>query len=58
LRTRSLSRFISSLYFPFISPFFPSFPNVRDGCRGMEFIHAAVESANRNAAWIDLPATQ
>jgi len=32
------------------------FPTVRDGLRGMEFIHAAVESANRNAAWVDLPA--
>jgi predicted dehydrogenase len=31
------------------------FPTVRDGLRGMEFIHAAVESAKRNAAWIDLP---
>jgi predicted dehydrogenase len=32
-----------------------TFPNVRDGLRGMEFIHAAVESAKRNAAWVDLP---
>ena len=34
-----------------------AFPTVHDGLRGMEFIHAAVESANRNAAWTDLPPT-
>lgn len=32
-----------------------TFPTVQDGLRGMEFIHAAVESAQRNAAWVDLP---
>jgi predicted dehydrogenase len=32
-----------------------AFPTVHDGLRGMEFIHAAVESANRNAAWVVLP---
>ena len=31
-----------------------AFPNVRDGVRGMEFIAAAVDSANRNAAWVEL----
>lgn len=32
-----------------------AFPTVRDGLRGMEFIHAAVTSAQANAAWVDLP---
>ncbi len=32
-----------------------AFPHVRDGLRGMEFIHAAVDSANRDAAWVALP---
>lgn len=33
-----------------------TFPSVRDGVRGMEFIAAAVASANRNAAWVEMPA--
>jgi predicted dehydrogenase len=40
------------------SPLAPAdydFPTVHDGRRGMEFIHAAVESANANARWVDLP---
>jgi predicted dehydrogenase len=31
------------------------FPTVLDGLRGMQFIAAAVESADRNAAWVKLP---
>lgn len=31
------------------------FPTVHDGLRGMEFIQAAVDSANRNATWVELP---
>lgn len=31
-------------------------PTVEDGLRGVRFIHCAVESSRRNAAWIDLPA--
>ena len=31
------------------------FPNVRDGLRGMEFINAAVRSANADARWVTLP---
>jgi predicted dehydrogenase len=40
------------------SPLAPAdydFPTVHDGRRGMEFIHAAVESANANARWVELP---
>lgn len=33
-----------------------NFPSVRDGLRGMEFIHAAVQSANAGATWVNLPA--
>lgn len=32
-----------------------NFPTVHDGLRGMEFIRAAVDSANANARWTDLP---
>jgi predicted dehydrogenase len=31
------------------------FPNVRDGLRGMEFIDAAVRSANADSQWVTLP---
>jgi hypothetical protein len=34
-----------------------AFPTVHDGVRGMQFIAAAVESADRGAAWVTLPAT-
>jgi predicted dehydrogenase len=29
-------------------------PTARDGLRGVQFVHAAVESSRRNAAWVDL----
>ena len=32
-----------------------AFPTVHDGVRGMEFIAAAVESANGNSKWVMLP---
>jgi predicted dehydrogenase len=32
-----------------------TFPTVQDGLRGMEFIHAAVQSSNAGAQWVDLP---
>lgn len=32
-----------------------AFPTVRDGLRGMEFIHAAVTSARQDARWVALP---
>jgi predicted dehydrogenase len=32
------------------------FPDVHAGLRGMEFIHAAVQSAGANAQWVNLPA--
>jgi len=35
-------------------PFADDFPTVRDGARGVRFIHAAVESA-RAGTWHDLP---
>lgn len=31
------------------------FPSVYDGLRGMEFIHAAVESSRNDARWVELP---
>jgi predicted dehydrogenase len=31
-----------------------TFPTVQDGLRGMEFIHAAVQSSNAGAQWVDL----
>ena len=31
------------------------FPTVYDGLRGMQFIYAAVESANKGASWIKMP---
>jgi predicted dehydrogenase len=34
------------------------FPTVYDGLRGMHFIYAAVESADRGATWVKLPATR
>lgn len=30
------------------------FPTVHDGLRGMQFIHAAVQSANAGSTWVDL----
>jgi predicted dehydrogenase len=35
-----------------------SFPTVYDGLRGMQFIYAAVESANQGARWVKMPASQ
>ncbi len=29
-------------------------PTAKDGLRGVQFVHAAVESSRRNAAWVDL----
>ena len=29
-------------------------PTARDGLRGVQFVHAAVESSRKNAAWVDL----
>ena len=37
-----------------LAPADQDFPTVRDGLRGMEFIHAAVESANAGARWVEL----
>lgn len=32
----------------------PDYPTVADGMRGLQFIHAAVESDRHNAAWVEL----
>jgi hypothetical protein len=29
-------------------------PTAKDGLRGVQFVHAAVESSRKNAAWVDL----
>jgi predicted dehydrogenase len=34
------------------------FPTVHDGLRGMQFIYTAVESADRGAVWVSLPAAE
>ena len=38
-----------------LAPSAYDFPSVRDGLRGMEFIHAALESAKADARWVELP---
>jgi len=35
-----------------ISPLAYDFPSVHDGCRGVQFIHRAVESANAGGTWV------
>jgi hypothetical protein len=35
-----------------ISPLAYDFPTVHDGCRGVQFIHRAVESANAGGTWV------
>jgi len=37
-----------------ISPLAYDFPSVHDGCRGVQFIHRAVESANAGGTWVTL----
>ncbi|MCG5239461.1 Gfo/Idh/MocA family protein [Azospirillum doebereinerae] len=33
-------------------------PTVEDGLRGVRFMHAAVDSSRRDAAWVELPVTE
>jgi hypothetical protein len=37
-----------------MSPLAYDFPSVHDGCRGVHFIHRAVESANAGGTWVKL----
>ena len=37
-----------------ISPLAYDFPSVHDGCRGVQFIHRAVESANAGGTWVSI----
>jgi predicted dehydrogenase len=37
-----------------LSPLAYDFPSAHDGCRGVTFIHRAVESANAGGVWVKL----